>query len=354
MSGRRRGDRRRLAGGRGRARLRTGLRVALAASVALGAACAGGGRSPDPIVRPQRAVPVVQLPQEPRPLRDLGPEILLPDPDANDAEVARVGDLVLRQSHAFARLLSSEPRLALSAVDLLVFDVLVAQHAREHAIRIAPERVRELAQQEELALRQQVAQELGEQLAFDDYVWRIFGMRLEDWRRTVELRVAQRLYQGYVIRYLAMREDRVVVRYLVHKDRAVVEEAKRKVAEGADFATLAMRLSEDGLRREGGLLPPFGKGFPHPVADAALALEPGATSPVFEREVAEGKRWFLVYCLQRLPRREAPFAELREEIDRELQQRPLTPIETNAYTLRWRGEQEGGAGAPAPGAAQSR
>ncbi len=279
---------------------------------------------------------VVQVPQEARPLRDYGPDVLLPDPTAGDAEVARVGDLVLRRSQAFARLLSADPKLALSAVDLLIFDVLVAQHARQFGIVVDPARVRALADEDESALREQVREELGDGLTFGQYVWRIFGMRLDDWRLTAELRIAQRLYQGYVIRFLAMREDRVRVRYIVHEDRRVLEEAAASVRQGADFATLALRLSTDALRREGGMLPPFGKGFPHPVTDQALLLRPGQLSPVFEQKSNDAVRYYLVYCIERLAGRDVPFQDVRQELDEGLAKRPLTPIETNAYTLRWR------------------
>jgi parvulin-like peptidyl-prolyl isomerase len=280
------------------------------------------------------------VPQEPVLVRDYGPEVLLPDPQRGDVEVARVGDLVLRQSHAFARLLAADPKLALSAIDLLVFDVLVCRHAQQFGIRVDPVRVHELAQRDEEQLQAQVRQELGAQLEFADYVWRIFGMRIADWRRTAELRVAQRLYQGYVIRYLASREDRVQVRYLVHRDKKVVEEVAQKVADGADFATLALRHSEDSFRRDGGLLPPFGPGFPHPAADVAFGLQKGQLSPVHEAEVAGEKRYYLVYCLDRIPGKDQPFEAVRAEIDKDLQERPLTAIETNAYTLRWRGRLE--------------
>lgn len=319
--------------------------VATAALVAVAAAACRGGPDESARATPRAAPPsaaprdaAIVLPQqEPRPLQDYGPEILLPDPKAVDAEVARVGDLALRQSQAFARLLYADPKLALSAVDLLVFDVLVARHAQEFDIRVPQERVRELADAEEQQLRRQVEGELAGQMTFPDYVWRMFGMPLDAWQRTVELRVAQRLYQGYVIRYLALREDRVRVRYIVNKDRAVVESARNDVAQGADFATLALRVSEDALRREGGLLPPFGLGFPHPVADVALQLPQGKVSDVFERAGRDGvTRYYLVFCLERLAGRDVPFAQVHAEIDRELVDKPLSPIETNAYTLRWR------------------
>lgn len=317
------------------------MRAAFAIACCL-LSCSGPKRQPvatrgKPVPAP---TPVVQAPQAARPVSDYGPDILLPDSAQGDGEVARIGGTTLRQSQAFARLLSADPKLALSAVDLLVFDVLIAQHAKEFDIRVPNERVRALAEDEEKKLADQVQKELSSKIAFEDYVWRIFGMRLEDWRKTTELRTAQRLYQGYVIRYLALREDRVLVRYIANKDQAALEDAAAKVREGADFATLALRLSEDPLRREGGLLPAFGRGFPHPIAEVALAMEPGQLSEVFPGRGGEERRFYLVYCLERLPGRDATFADVQQEIDEDLQKRPLTPIETNAYTLRWRGALE--------------
>ncbi|MCC7061477.1 MAG: peptidylprolyl isomerase [Planctomycetes bacterium] len=318
-------------------------RARLLAGVLGLAACAGAPASRvrvrvPPVTAPVDAVFVAA--QEPRPSEDLGPEILLPMQPAVDEEVARVGDLVLRKSDAYSRLLTADPKLALSAIDLLVFDVLVARHAQQFGIRVSSERVEELAGAEEQQLRKQVQTELGNEMTFSDYLWRIFGMREADWRRALRLRTAQRLYQGYVIRYLGLREDRVQVRYLVNKDPKVVQEAVDKAKAGADFGTLALRWSEDSYRRDGGLLPMFGRGFPHPVAETAFRLKRGEVSAPFEQKVGDQTRWFAVFCLDRLDGREVPFLEVREELDRDLQNRPLAPIETSAYTLRWRGKLE--------------
>jgi hypothetical protein len=304
-------------------------------------ACAGSrpaARAPAPSTTapPPAERPVVAPVRVPEPAPGLGPEILLPKADAPDAEVARVGDLVLRQSHAYARLLTADTRRALSAVDLLVFDVLVARHAQQHGIRVAPERVEELAAAEERQVRQQVATELAGQTSFGDYLWRVMGMRETDWQAALRLTTAQRLYAGYVIRYLALRENRVHVRYLVHKDEKVAREVADKVRAGADFATLAMRHSEDASRREGGLLPPFSEGFQHPVAETALALQKGEVSAPFQRRWGDEQRWFVVYCLDRLAGRDVPFADVAAEIDRELMRNPVSQLETSAYTLRWR------------------
>lgn len=292
-------------------------------------------RTPDKLpVTPPQITPAV-----PPELADLGPEILLPRADSVDAQVAKVGDLVLRQSHAFARLLSAHPKLALSAVDLLVFDVLVARHAEQYGVRLSKDRVEELAMREERELRRQVKEELVG-VSFQDYIWRLFGMREQDWQVALRLRTAQRLYQGYVLRYLALREDRVEVRFLVHKDREVAQEVHDKVRVGADFATLALRYSEDASRREGGHLPAFGRGFQHPAATHAFDLKEGEVSAPFEASWGGEPRWFVVYCLKHHEGRDVPFEAVRNEIDADLESTPVEPLETTAYTLRWRNEEE--------------
>jgi len=277
----------------------------------------------------------------------LGPEVLLPAATAADEPVAKVGDLVLRKSHAYSRLLTADPKLALNVIDLLVFDVLVARHAEQYGIRVDAGRVEQLALAEEQQVQQQVKAEFGGELTFGAYVWRIFGMKLEDWQQSLRLRTAQRLYQGYVIRYLGMLEDRVQVRYIVHKDPKVVQEVVEKVRSGADFATLALRWSEDSYRRDGGLLPAFGRGFPHPVAEPAFLLQKGQVSAPFQATIGGENRWFGVFCVDRFEGRDLPFAQVRAELERDLEARPLAPIETSAYTLRWRGQLEREAKAPA-------
>jgi hypothetical protein len=308
------------------------------------AGCAGPAGAPPATPRADagsvRAVEasavVTTMPQEPRGNgRTLGPEVLLPAAAGGDGEVARIGDVVLRQSHAFARLQTAHPKLALDAIDLLVFDVLVARHAEEFGIRVAPDRVETLAAAEEQQVRQQVKAELGE-VDLETYVWRWMGMRLPAWQATLRTRTAQRLYQGYVIRYLALREDRAQVRFLVHKEQKVAQEVVDKVRAGADFATLALRWSEDPSRRDGGLLPAFGRGFQHPVVATAFTLQRGEVSAPFLAPFGDGERWFVVFCLDQLPGRAVPFADVRDEIDRQLVERPLSPIEISAYTLRWR------------------
>ena len=140
--------------------------------------------------------PVLTPPDPPDVSGGFGPEVLLPGEQATDDAVATVGDLVLRRSHAYTRLLSAHPKLALSAVDLLVFDVLVARHAQQHGIRVSEQRIEALAAAEERTLREQVAEELGD-MSFGEYVWRLFGMREQAWRASLRLRSISTLTARY-------------------------------------------------------------------------------------------------------------------------------------------------------------
>lgn len=318
-------------------------RGARLAGALLAAACAGPApapRPPAPIAAPTAQRPVI-VPPAPLPeVPGLGPEILLPDPNAVDAEVARVGDVSLRKSHVYTRLLRLDPKRAFDTVDQLVFDVLVARHAEQYGIRVPLERVEEIAAAEEKRTRQMVASEFGGQLDLRTWVWRVFSVSEADWQRLLRLDAARLLYQGYVIRYLALREDRVHVRFLVHKDEKLVAEIADKVRAGADFATLASRHSEDESRRDGGLLPPIGVGSEHAIAKTAFTLGKGEVSAPFQARWGDETRWFLVYCLDRMPGRDVPFADVAAEIDRDLAKSPLSRHEGIAYSLRWGGDRK--------------
>ncbi len=281
--------------------------------------------------------------QQPVPeIDDYGPEILLPAENTVDEEVARVGDRVLRKSHIYDRLLSASPETSLEVVDLLILDILVAEIALLHEIRVDPERVELLAQSEEDQVRQQVEIEFGGKVEFGSYVASTFQISLEEYRRLMRLRVAQQLYHGYAIRYPAMLEDRVQVRFLANKDSEVLKDVIERVTRGADFATLARRYSEDErTRRNGGLLAPFGAEFPHPIAEPAMKLQKGELSPVIQADVGGSPRYYLVYCLERFEKREAKFEEMREELDEDLVRHPVQRLEREAFALRYRGEMEG-------------
>ena len=323
-------------------------------ALALLAACAGGPDRPPP--PPQRTHDPLQDPRTLEamagslatrvalpaldPASELPPSILLPKVPAEDFEIARAGDLSIRKSHVCDRFLDSEPGRARDLIDCLVLDALVAQEAIKHGIRVDPARVQTLADAEQKIVADAAKAELGERMSFADYVERTFAMTIAEYRSWLTLKHARALYREYVARYRAMLQDRVQVRCLVCSDKTVAEEATRRARAGADFASLVARWSEDDLRKTGGLLPPFPRGFSHPAQQIAFTLEPGQVSDPIAYERHGAVKFYVVYCLKKLPRREASFADVRAELDRAIDEQPMTRIEFNAFYLELRGGAE--------------
>jgi hypothetical protein len=298
----------------------------------IGSADAGS----DSVARDAAAVRSRSQPPAPRlPDEDFGPGILVPRSPSDDGVVAVVGDHEIRKSHVYDRMLESDRRGAGVWVDVLVMDCVVAEQARQFGITVEPSVIDVQAREEEAALEAQVAAEWGDRQPFERYLERQFGLTVAEYREFLRLDLARMRYRSYVIRYLALREDQVEVRFIVHRDPAVLADVREKVIAGADFATLARRWSEDDTRRDGGLLAPFGRAFRHPIAQTAFQLEPGQISEVVPIGGADGERHAIVYCLRRMPARTEPFEAVRAELAAELERRPVTSFEQSAFMMQY-------------------
>ncbi len=271
---------------------------------------------------------------------DLAPAILRPSDGSVDAEIARVGARVVMKRHLYDRLLETNPQQARDLVDNLVLDLLVADLAERYGITVTAAEIDGKLQEEEKQLRERLAVEWKGQLDFDRYLMQQFGMDSAEYARWRRLTLARTLYRQYVIRYHAMLEERVQVRYIVTSDRTVLDEARAQIKEGASFSRLALRHSEDESRKDGGLLPPFGAGLEHPIADVALKLAAGDLSDVIERQAEGQRRFYLVSCLRRLPAETRAFAEARKEIEEDIKARPLSRFDFHAFYFTTRSAAE--------------
>ena len=271
-------------------------------------------------------------------LEKLGPEILLPTKNPGDTKMWELGEVVIRKSNVYDRMLEARPRVTKSFLDSLILDALIAREAKQHSITVDPKKVDAVVQNHVVDLRRQVAKD-WKQLTFDQYCQLHYGMSgarsYQDWRR---LTYARQLYRGYVIRYLAMLQDRVQVRVFAHTDRKVVEEVRERARKGADFKTLVLlKRSEDVLsNRNGGLLQPFARDYPRPFTAHAFQLKPGDLSEVVVAETGSAKMHYLLYCLKRMPGRNVRFEEVRKELDEELSKNPVEPEERKSLHIRLR------------------
>lgn len=258
------------------------------------------------------------------------PSVLEPDPDSTDEELGRAVDVAIHKRHVFDRLRDTDPGFTRKLIHELVLDALVADEARRLGILLEDADLQRRLEAEENRLTEQVQKELGSELTLADYVQRQFGLELDEFRRWQRATLARSLYRQYVVRFLALRVDRVQVRILQMRDRTAIEDMARRVAEGADFATLALRHSEDESRKEGGLLPALRRDAKHPIVERAFALAPGEVSEVVTVDGPAGPRHYLIYCLRRMPGRQVSFADVRAELDQEMTTRPLAPSDFQA------------------------
>lgn len=288
------------------------------------------------VVHPEAAVARNLKPRARQDAGELGLRILRPSTPATDEVVAKIGEQVVRKSHVYDRWRETFAQDTREMVDLLVLDLVVAAHAQRLGISVEQKWIDSLVDSELESMGSEVERSFRGRRTLEEYLLRVKGMPLAEYRKGLRLNLARERYRSYVIRYLAMLEDQIEVRFIATKDRDVLVEVARKVKAGADFATLAGRYSEDeDTRDDGGRLAPFGRDHSHPIVAEAFALEPGDMSEIFSHEGDGVLRHFLVYCLRKMPKRDQGFAELREEIDRELEHRPIERLEHTAFFLRW-------------------
>jgi hypothetical protein len=260
-------------------------------------------------------------------------------PAAADDEMASVGAQSIRKSQVFDRLLETDPALARALVDLCVLDAVVAEAAERFSIAVTDTEIAERVRAEEAGLRADASLDPTDEAGLAGVVAERFGLDLAAWREVLRRDVARVLLRSYAIRLLALREDRVEVRVLVHTDRALLLKLAADVRGGADFVTLVRRHSIDPSAREGGALPPIGAGMDHPLAAAAFALEPGEVSPLVSLDGRE--RHAILWCVAKNRARALDFPAAKDAILRGLRERPISPFEQNAFVLRYCRDENG-------------
>ncbi len=99
-------------------------------------------------------------------------------------------------------------------------------------------------------------------------------------------------------------------------DRATIERALGEIRAGADFGTTADRFNSTGMTPKGGDLGFITPGTLMPVLDDALAR--GPVGQVVGPIESQADGWFIVQVIERRPRQQEPFEQVRELLQRGL------------------------------------
>ncbi|MEE2711689.1 MAG: peptidylprolyl isomerase [Planctomycetota bacterium] len=146
----------------------------------------------------------------------------------------------------------------------------------------------------------------------------------------------QRWLFSRIIRFEAMRTDRVELAMIVTKDRRTMEDVKSRLDQGADFARVAQRYSVHESKQRGGRLPPLPREALNPVvASRAFELKVGECTGVLDIDDGRGHRQYeIVRLLGRLPGRTVTWSSVEDEVEAGLKERPVDPMEWTAWYLR--------------------
>ncbi len=260
--------------------------------------------------------------------QDLGPGVLMPRAKPDDAEVMRVAGFSVRKSHLYDRLFEIDSLWTKKQVDWIVFDILLAKAARANKVFVDVGMVDKIVADAEAVLEERVKTDWGGRVTLEQFLIDNRGITRKFYRALLRRQIARDLLRYYVVRYLASREDRVRVRIISHRNRVTIQTILRKVSEGADFRSLALRESEHHpTQRRGGLLPPFRRDSKMMFAKPAFELQPGEVSNILTMEGVGVTYYYLLYCVERIPGRKLDFKEVKAQLDKDRVKNPLTEEE---------------------------
>ncbi len=302
---------------------------ALAAFVAAG--CVGEGATP---LRPDDAAASAADPARSS-KRDgprTSPELVPPGASTGgDLTVAVVDGAPVHAADAYRLLLLSLPDETQNAARQLVVDRIAAAEAASESINVPPAVVdREL----ERVLGEQdrkVRESSKGKQDLASYVQTTYALDKAHYAELVRQTVARSLLLERVVLLELARHPRTQLRLIRVKEKSLAEEIRRKITQGADFATLARQHSEDGSAREGGLYPPLPSDLPSQLFARTEGLKGGDVGEVEEVSTNDGPRFRIVQVLTRLPAETGTWAERGSGIDKVLEGRPLSPLELEAW-----------------------
>lgn len=95
--------------------------------------------------------------------------------------------------------------------------------------------------------------------------------------------------------------------------KALIEEIRKKLVEGADFATMAKTYSQDSFASDGGSAGTIGKDvLNEKITSIAFSLEPRKVSDVID----DGTDWRLLYLDAKQEGKTPPLSEVHEQVDK--------------------------------------
>ncbi|TDJ72427.1 MAG: peptidylprolyl isomerase [Planctomycetota bacterium] len=298
--------------------------VALALALALG--CQSAANRPPPDTRPARRATALApaTGAEAGAAQDAG-ETPVPRaaPKVSGTDVvAMVADQPVLASELLGAWLFRESPSVRTYLEEVILSRLVAAEARRFEIELDPQLVSE-ALRETFAQMKVEVQENGAGLTLDQFIERRLGLDPETYRARVRAEKLVDLLAERCVRAWLLENERAEVRVIVLDTADAVDEVRRRLAAGEDFAELARELSIEDSGVDGGRMPPVVR------SNVALARLAFAT-PVGEvgGPIVEQDRTLFLKVDARPAALEGTWAEIGQAVEASLE---VTSIEDPEY-----------------------
>ncbi len=255
-------------------------------------------------------------------------------PPGDDPVIAEVDGLPLRAGEVSRFLFRYDPARALDVLNQLLDARVLEADAAARGVTLPAGEIEARTEEQVRRQEQEVRVQYGPAVTLGEYLRDRFGFSEEAYRADLATLVRLQALRDRLVRYEALREERIRIRVLVLTDEAAARDAARRLREGADFTALAKQVSLAGPSD----LPSYRRDEiePRELADELFSLEPGSVSrPV--RVARDGRELFQVFkVVERNAPRDAPWSAVAEEVESGLKVRPVVPAEYLQWARRAR------------------
>jgi len=254
----------------------------------------------------------------------------------SDPVVRQVGEVAIRASDVYRVMDLAAPKLAGDVLREMVLTTLAELEARREGVDVPRA---ELEAQVEDAMAEQRARfavEGDPSMTLEEFLLAFHGMTPEAYRDETRRMVLSSMLLDRTVRLQSLRSGRDDLQIILLTDDTIAQEVATLLAEGASFEVLAKRHSVHPSGKDGGYMPALASDVPVALVEGRQMLVPGEVlgpAPV----TVQGKDFVrFVRLVERHPAREGSWAELRDEVEADLQRTPMNPDEVAVFEAKMR------------------
>ncbi len=252
----------------------------------------------------------------------------------DDEIVIIVGDEQLRRSDVFREMDLARPDLGEEVVRTQVLSIMARLYARDHGIDAPANKLDTMLAASIAEQRARFALQAGDAVSLDEYLLMRHGLSPETHEHEMRQRVLSVMLLERSVRYDQLLGGREELQLILVEDEAVARDIREKLDQGASFSVLASRHSVHDSRASGGLLPPVPPDFDVPLLEGRSRVGEGEVLGPAPITMDGTDYWRLLRVVQRDPPRDAPWAQVRDDVERSLLERAVHPDELAFFEER--------------------